>query len=189
MFMSYFDDAMKYILEVEGIYSNDESDLGGETYAGISRRSHANWEGWRLVDKAKSNGTDLRKKFISVDGICLLNLVKYFYKKNYWEPLKLDGVLDRNVAIKIFDIGINMGIKRCVMMVQSCIALFEPIKNDGIIGNKTLASINSIDRSLLLKMLTIKQGHLYLQIVSVHPSQEKFLRGWINRLNITIGEF
>lgn len=189
----FYDSAMRYIIDVEGIYSDDPDDAGGETYSGISRRSNPDWEGWALIDRAKSNGTELNKNFLTIDGISLFDLVKYFYKKNYWDILNLDKLSNRRIAIKIFDISVNMGTKRAAIMTQNCLNICGEkgtfYQVDGIIGNKTIAAINSVDSNILLKLLTISQGNLYMRIVSSNPSQQKFLNGWINRLNITIGEF
>ena len=47
--MAQFKIAFQKTLLHEGNYSNDPSDLGGETYKGIARNIHSSWSGWRII--------------------------------------------------------------------------------------------------------------------------------------------
>jgi len=44
---------LAYTLDLEGGYSNDIDDAGGETYAGISRNNFPDWYGWTIIDDLK----------------------------------------------------------------------------------------------------------------------------------------
>ena len=48
--MGDFQKAYKELMRVEGFYSMDPSDPGGETIYGISRRNWPKWVGWEIVD-------------------------------------------------------------------------------------------------------------------------------------------
>ncbi|WP_366271185.1 putative peptidoglycan-binding domain-containing protein [Segatella copri] len=54
---------------------------------------------------------------------------------------------------------------------------------DGIVGNKTLGKINSVDGEWLFKRIWEMRLNFYNSIVKNHPSQKVFLQGWLNRLH------
>ena len=51
--MADFKKALTETLRHEGGYVNDPKDPGGETYKGISRKNHPDWEGWNIIDEKK----------------------------------------------------------------------------------------------------------------------------------------
>lgn len=54
---------------------------------------------------------------------------------------------------------------------------------DGIVGPKTLAAINSQDpKELFTKVYNARAAH-FNAIVKNNPSQKKWLKGWMNRIN------
>ena len=75
------------------------------------------------------NNTDLEKQ------------VELFYLYEFWLPLKGDLIANQVTADSIFDFSVNAGIKTSVLLVQSIIGT----KTDGIIGEKTLQKLNSLD--------------------------------------------
>lgn len=56
------------------------------------------------------------------------------------------------------------------------------VKDDGVIGNVTLAAINKANPKLLFYQLFNARQNYYEQIVRNRPSNRKFLLGWYNRL-------
>jgi lysozyme family protein len=194
--MSNFENAVNFILKNEGGYSNDEADSGGETYMGISRKYNPMWEGWEIIDGAKENYSSASRWFKEeLDKYNIKEKVINFYKKNYWDPLRLSNIKINKVATKILDMSVNLGIPRTASIVQMCVNMcgFNELKLDNIIGSNTINLLNSVTEKdggdLLLKLLTLQQGHIYMKICQLNSSQEKFIRGWINRLKISIGEF
>jgi len=57
------------------------------------------------------------------------------------------------------------------------------VKDDGIVGDKTLAAINNYpnQKELWTKLWNRRKKH-FEDIVAKNPSQGKFLKGWMNRL-------
>ena len=53
---------------------NDQKDLGGETYKGISRNYHYYWDDWKLIDNNKSN-SDFQN--LSMDLTCKTKLKQF----------------------------------------------------------------------------------------------------------------
>lgn len=193
--MDNFLKSIQFILENEGGYSNSPNDKGGETYMGISRKYNPMWEGWKIIDEAKEESGSSTKFIFALGTHEIYPKVLEFYKKNYWEPLKLDKVNILRVATKILDISVNLGVSRTASMVQICINLIasNELVVDNIIGSATVNLLNAVcqddNGEFLLKLLTLQQGYVYMKLCQLDSSQEKFIRGWINRLHMTIGEF
>lgn len=104
----------------EGGYVNNSADRGKETYRGITIVSNPRWEGWEIVHKTicelgiadTLNATREARKRID-DALAknpiMDDLVSALYKKNYWDPLKLDDEPDQLIAEQVFDTAVNMG--------------------------------------------------------------------------------
>lgn len=163
----------------EGGYVNDSSDNGGETYKGISRKFHPDWEGWSFIDKNKP-----LKRGQIIDNPELSNMVKTFYKINYWDKIKGDFYNSQELADEIYDTAINMGVSTSARFLQKSINLLSQdyIKEDGIIGSKTLTAANKTMIRNLLKCLNGFQFMKYADICKEDPSQEKFFKGWLKRV-------
>ena len=95
--MAEFLPSFERVLRNEGGYAlhTVKDDRGGATYAGIARAFHPNWQGWRFIDQGESPPADL---------------VRQFYRSQFWQPLRLDEVTHQEVAANIFDFGVNAGI-------------------------------------------------------------------------------
>jgi lysozyme family protein len=54
---------------------------------------------------------------------------------------------------------------------------------DGIVGNATMCKLNSADPSSF--MITLYNARLAFirKLIRIHPEQEKFEKGWMNRLH------
>jgi lysozyme family protein len=57
------------------------------------------------------------------------------------------------------------------------------VKQDGIVGPKTLAAVNNADPKDLFNQIKVQRGMFLYRIVEKDPKQKKFLNGWLNRLN------
>ena len=84
--MSTFDSAFEIVVGIEGNYSNDPNDPGGETKYGISKRAHPSLDIANLT----------------------LEDAKAIYKKEYWDVLGLDNE-PWYLQLNLFDIAVNEG--------------------------------------------------------------------------------
>jgi len=191
--MANFKEAYDKTMGHEGGYVNDPDDVGGETYKGISRRYHPGWEGWKIIDGTKQapNFPDNLDALASVQ-----QMVEGFYKDHYWDPFRGDEIPPQELAEEMFDTGVNMGIKRSVKFLQRSLnvlnrngKLFPDMTDDGVLGRNTMGSLmkylkrDSVD--LLLKIMNTLQANHYLAYMKKSPIQEKYCRGWFERVNIT----
>jgi len=191
--MADFEEAYRTTLGHEGGYANDSYDAGGETYKGVSRRYYPSWEGWSIIDAAKSN----KQTFPGIldNNHYLSDLINEFYKVHYWDKFWGDEIPNQPVANEMFDTGVNMGIRRAVKYLQKSLNLlnrnqknYTDIVEDGVFGQNTLNTLkmylNIDNESYLVKIMNILQGMHYIEYMTKSPTQERFARGWLKRINI-----
>jgi lysozyme family protein len=163
--MADFDPIYSSTLQKEGGYklTNSAGDNGGQTYAGISRKSNPGWSGWAYVDRGEIPPTPL---------------VRSLYREKYWTPMRLDEVRDQRIAESLYEFGFVAGIKVSAKLAQVVVGV-EP---DGQIGDKSLAALNGMSSpDLFLARFTIAKIARYRDIVMRDRSQSKWLLGWLNR--------
>lgn len=173
--------AFQKMLKNEGGFrhTNIMNDLGGETYAGISRKNFPDWVGWEKIDKR------VQRKFQLEDD------VKDFYLNEFWYKLGCDQINDCSLRFLLFDIGINMGKKVVGKILQSALYRYSDevggLIIDGIIGKKTIGVISSLhpetETEIVFNDVRWAILNRYLDICTGNPSQKKFLLGWARRIS------
>lgn len=137
-------------------------DRGGMTYAGIARNFHPSWQGWKVIDQGETPPAEL---------------VRQFYRSNFWAPLRLDDVEHQEVAGNLFDFGVNAGLGTAAKLAQ----LVVGVTPDGKVGAKTLSALNAIDPDLFVARYALAKIARYRDIVVKNRTQQRFLVGWLNR--------
>lgn len=164
--MDRFNKFLDYIFEVEGGFADDENDRGGATNFGI------------IEEEARKFGYTGDMRNLTKD------FAKNIYLKKYYLGNKLDKILDDKVALSIFDWAVNSG-RRGIKKAQIVANKFGAnLVIDGIIGNKTLEAINAIDPKMFLKEYHEMQRTFYKNLAAKDRTQEDFLKGWLNRVEI-----
>lgn len=92
----------------------------------------------------------------------------------YYLPLK-PSLLPKNTKMYAFDISYNMGLSRAKKYIQQCIG----VTADGIFGKQTQASLNKLSLDCLHRL----RINFYNDLVKRIPTNNKFLKGWLNRAN------
>lgn len=169
-----FCDIIIDVLDREGGYVDDPDDRGGETYKGIARNHHPDWEGWTIIDEYK--GHDNFPNVLE-DSNDLQGLVFMFYRRTFWEPSKACK-LPREHREHYFDMCVNHGQKRAVLILQQAInSRGYNIAIDGLIGPQTIKHSSYVD----LKDVVYERIYFYSEIIYRNSSQMKFRKGWYNR--------
>jgi len=177
--MANFHEAVLKTLVNEGGYLNDPCDPGGETYRGVSRRNHANWSGWQIIDNYK-NSPDF-PRILDTD-VPLQNMVEDVYAEGYWKTgySQIDSQL---IAEKLFDMGVLFGVGVAVRLLQATLNPTYGTEIDGSFGPDTLNAINqSEENSLLNSYKSALVAHI-LKVVMNKPQTNKFAAGWGKRVN------
>jgi lysozyme family protein len=126
-------------------------------------------------------------------GTMIDDLVISFYKDRYWNPWWGDDIDDQDIANEMFDTSVNMGVSRAIEFLQKSLnylnrngKIYADIVEDGAFGKNTFRAYNSLpkkDRDVLYKMMNVLQGMHYMNYMSKSPIQEKYARGWFNRVD------
>ena len=163
--MDRFEKIFDYLLMVEGGYSNDKHDKGGKTKYGITE------------EEARDFGYKGDMQDLTID------FAKNIYLKKYYLGNKLDKVVNDKVALSICDWAVNSG-RNGTKNAQIAINQLTNanLNVDGIIGNKTLEALNAADPEKFLEVYHNLQRIYYKGKVEADRTQERFLTGWLNRV-------
>lgn len=167
--MAVFKEFLPILLECEGGYVNDPFDEGGCTNKGITLKTFNHYYGEPF--KRELCCGDLRQ--ISDTQ------VEYIYKEGYWNKCKGDYINSQRIANLLVDMAVNSGVKNAVRLMQEILGITQ----DGIVGNITLNAINNTREDLLFNLFRQRRIDYYYTLVENKPSQAKFLKGWLNRIN------
>ena len=137
--------AYKAMLDLEGLYSNNPKDTGGETFMGIARNKHPGWAGWLAFDnwQSEDSGNSPTPE--------LLSLVENFYFDEFWKPCKCDVIAawSPTIAGELFEASVNCGqgngvkfLQRALNALNSRGKLYPDLKVDGDIGLLTLSAVS-----------------------------------------------
>jgi hypothetical protein len=172
-----FDEAYKQIEKWEGGYANDPNDNGGETYCGISRVSHPNWSGWIDIENCKPLKWNQK---IGIDY-----KVYSFYKRIYWDGLKISQLGNQLLAEEFFDITVNIGFKGAKSMFTEAYNLLtnrcvEELSMDEIISISYKYKDNQLFMSNIVKLMNGLQLNRYISISKLGKKQ--YLSAWLKRI-------
>jgi len=176
-----FETAFTHTVGLEGGYSDNPNDAGGETNFGIT------------VAVARANG------YAGAMRDLPLAIAQSIYRKSYWDALSLDAIdaESQNISEKLFDTGVNMGIGVAAAFLQTALNAFNrqgvdypDVPVDGHIGAQTVDAFKSYlakrgtqATTVMLRALIAQQGARYLALAKSDPKDENFEFGWfLNRV-------
>lgn len=164
-----FDRAVEVVLAHEGGYTHHPDDPGGETNYGICARYNP--------------GVDI-KNLTRAEAIEI-------YWTNYWQiPITIHRrgyeVLPAEVAIKTFDLAVNLGRETAFRILQRALrAGHIVVDDDGILGRKTATAVEQFVRTIgehsLLCAIRSEAAGIYRMRVAANPRLRAFIGGWLNR--------
>ena len=179
--MANFDDAVNYVLENEGSYSNNESDKGGETNFGLSFRFLKSIPLENMSNYGLSYSDDEHLSQLIKD--MHIDTAKNVYQGEFWNDHKFSEIEYQNICDYYFDMAVNHGHAQATKLVQRSTwatqaGYRKQIVDDGVFGEKTLSVINGIN---IFPSLIAERAGFYRCLVAKDPSQEPNLEGWLNR--------
>lgn len=172
--------AINEVIEREGGYVNHPDDRGGPTRWGVTQA------------KAREHGYHGDMRDYPVEAAFAV------YDADYWQRMKLDEIGDYSpdLAVKLFDFGVNSGTGRAARHFQRLLnslnnrgEFYPDIKVDGAIGQKTLASLagfyckrGEAGLAVLAQSLNGLRIAFCVGITEDNESQEVFAFGWLSRI-------
>ena len=157
--MSRFDTCLQVILAAEGGYCDVAGDAGGATCYGIST----------AVARANGYAGEMCDLPLSVAAL--------IYKTRYWDVVKADQV-PAPADLVVFDAAVNCGVGRAARQLQVALG----VAVDGVLGPHTLQVLGLANGLALAHTLLDIRQRFYEDLVRADPGQEKFLAGWLNRV-------
>lgn len=184
--MAKFKDAITFVLDNEGGFVDDPNDPGGSTNYGISCKFLN-----KYCDKELLTDIFGHNKNITPDEIKSLsrdNAIK-IYEKCFWQKYPYEKINDQELATRVFDFTIHKNPYESHRILQSAFNKLLPdnsafkIKIDGIIGPKTLKSINYKDSKMILGRFKSLRADFYRILCLKNENLRQYLKGWLNRAN------
>lgn len=177
------DTLIKDIIKVEGGYTNDPSDSGGETCWGITIAvARANGYAGAMKDMPQQVAYDI-------------------YYKQYVVAPGFDKVLalSENIGNEVVDTGVNMGVSIAGKFLQQALnalndgaSHYPDLVVDGAVGKGSISALQAYLAKrgtdgvvVMLRALNALQGARYISIAESSPKNERFVYGWLkNRVSI-----
>lgn len=132
------------------------------TYAGIYRKANPKWEGWAYIDRGDKPPAQM---------------VREFYKREYWNPVSGDDIRPQNVAETIFNFGVNTHPITASKLSQIVVGATP----DGRFGPATLKLINAYDPERFDERFALAKIKRYTDICNKNRKMDINLLGWLNR--------
>ena len=149
-------------------FANDPDDLGGATMCGVTLATFTEY---------------CRRKGYPRPTIVRLKAIKYkewleILKTMFWDKWKADQINNESIALILVDWVWGSG-KYGITIPQKAIG----VTADGIVGPKTIAAVNAKDPKQLFDLIRKERLAYIERICRSRPTNLKYKRGWLNRLN------
>jgi lysozyme family protein len=180
--MAKIDVLLPFILRWEGGFANDPVDAGGATNKGVTIGTFRQFYGKDATVEQLKNITDAQWMHI--------------LKKGYWDRWQADEIHSQKIANILVDWVWGSGVYG--IKIPQCIL---GVKEDGIVGQKTLQAVNFADPNELFEAIYQARVKYFNDIVAssiakyeatigrkateaelLKHTNKRFLKGWLNRL-------
>lgn len=157
-----FETCLNFVLrpDIEGGYSDNNSDPGGVTNLGVTLATWQSWVGHAVTP-------DEMKALTPAD-------VSPLYHQRYWQAVHGDD-LPAGVDLCLFDSAVNQGPGTAAKMLQQVMLLAQ----DGIIGPHTLQALSEEHPVTVIPAFCEARIARYRQ----NPQFDIFGKGWLARVD------
>ena len=149
-------------------WADDPDDLGGQTMVGVTMATYEDY----CRRKGYPKPTTGRLMDLSY------NDWKSILKMLYWDRWNADEIRSQSIAEIVCDFVWASGVHG-IKVPQDLVGVIP----DGIVGPKTLAAVNSRNPRELFDQIKIARFDFIEDICRKRPANNKFKRGWMNRIN------
>jgi lysozyme family protein len=153
-----------FILQWEGGFVNDPLDKGGATNKGVTIAKFREFYGADATVEQLKGITDKQWNHI--------------FKSGFWNEWKADEICSQSIANILVDWRWLSG-SPAIKLPQQLLG----VVNDGIVGAKTIAAVNAYEPQKLFDLIKARRIEYINNIIQKTPTNERFRKGWMNRLN------
>ena len=171
---SRFEACLKATLGFEGGLSDDPTDRGGRTNLGITQGT---------LNRARRMG------IVHVETVDELTRhdAATIYAAFYWDRCRC-GQLSDGLDLVVFDCAVNCGNGTAGRCLQRALGdMGHPVVVDGAIGAQTCGAAGNAcaegKKAALIEACLLRREEYYRAVIEAHPEQQRFARGWQNRVN------
>jgi len=170
-------DTITRLIGVEGGYSNDPDDKGGETMYGVTE------------------AVARRYGYTGPMSMLPRTTASAIFRTMFWSEPHFDQInmVNNRIAEELLDTGVNMGIEVAVKFLQRALnvcnnqgSLYSDVTVDGQVGPKTLNALREFLQirgpdgiEVMMRLLNGQQAVRYIEISENRTTNEKFTYGWI----------
>lgn len=159
-----FESALAFTLRWEGGYVDDPDDHGGATNEGVTQSTY---NAYRTAQGLAPQSVRLLTADERDD----------IYETRYWDAAGCPD-LPEPIATALFDTAVNLGVTRAVKLLQGVVG----VRADGVFGPLTLGATQKQPLAVTAQQLLAARWNFYRAVSWSDPTQQKFLKGWGQRV-------
>ena len=153
-----------FILKWEGGFVNDPLDKGGATNKGVTIGTFRQFFGADATVEQLKGITDKQWNHI--------------FKSGYWNRWLADEIRSQSLADILVD-WLWLSGSPAIKNPQRLLGVVP----DGVVGPKTIAAVNAADARKLFDDIKVARVQYINDIIVRTPTNERFRRGWMSRLD------
>jgi lysozyme family protein len=155
-----FNKSIGIVLKHEGGYANVRYDKGGATKYGISQARYPN---------------------LDIENLSL-QAAKDIYFRDFWKRFRINELNNQDIADFSLDTVVHHG-KGVMLLQQGLNKSGRNVSIDNRIGPQTIGALNNVNPTTFVNNAVKARTDYMHSLVERDPTQQKFLKGWLNRAN------